>query len=175
MISWLQILTGRTAKIADAGITAEQIYAEYRDSVIRYVYNRIGSGNEAEDVVLDIFERIVRYLPTYEVRASLSTWVYAIAKRAVADHYRKKYAGSAVTFTEQTVSDPEDEYIEKEALSSLTDALNRLDERERDIIILHYYKEMPLTEIAEIKCMSYSNTKVIHKAALAKLRKILSD
>ena len=161
--------------MADITVTPERIYAEYRDKVIRYVESKVSRKHDSEDVVSDIFERIVRNLPGYEGRSSLSTWVYSIAKRAVMDHYRQMYARSEPIDTARTLPDPEEEYIRKETLLALGDALDELGERERDIVVLHYFDEMPLTEIAVTKGMSYSNTKVVHKAALAKLRKILSD
>ena len=45
-----------------------------------------------------------------------------------------------------------------------------LKERERDLILLHYYKGLTLKEVADKMGMSYINAKVIHKKALAALR-----
>ena len=48
--------------------------------------------------------------------------------------------------------------------------IEKLPPRERDLIVLHYYHNLQLKEIAQIMGMSYSNCKVIHSKALARLR-----
>ena len=55
-------------------------------------------------------------------------------------------------------------------LDTLADALMTLKTRERDLILLHYYKGLTLKEVAEKMGMSYINAKVIHKKALSGLK-----
>ena len=55
----------------------------------------------------------------------------------------------------------------------LAAALEKLPQRERDVIILHYYSGISLREISEAIGMSYSNMKIIHRKALAGLKKHL--
>ena len=62
--------------------------------------------------------------------------------------------------------------IEKH-LEFLADALEQLETRLRDIIVLHYYGEKKLTEIAEAMGMSYRNIKILHKKALESLKKLM--
>ena len=57
-----------------------------------------------------------------------------------------------------------------DALDGLADALMTLKERERDLIVLHYYRGHTLKTVAQMMGMSYINAKVIHKKALAGLR-----
>ncbi len=56
------------------------------------------------------------------------------------------------------------------ALDSLAEALMSLKEKERDLIVLHFYSGHTLKIVAEMMGMSYINAKVIHKKALAALR-----
>lgn len=62
-----------------------------------------------------------------------------------------------------------------EELERLSHALEKLHERERDLIILHYYKEYTLKQIAEMMGMSYGNAKVVHKKALKALEREMQD
>ena len=66
--------------------------------------------------------------------------------------------------------DEQPEELTDDALDSLADALLALKERERDLIVLHYYTGYTLKEVAEMMGMSYINAKVIHKKALENLR-----
>ena len=62
---------------------------------------------------------------------------------------------------------------DRDMLDTLADALMILKERERDLILLHYYKGLTLKEVADKMGMSYINAKVIHKNALTCLRQTM--
>ena len=68
-----------------------------------------------------------------------------------------------------------EDVLKKESLDALADALENLKERERDLTLLHYYKNKSLKEIASIMGMSYSNARVIHKKALGKMKKRMAQ
>ena len=57
-----------------------------------------------------------------------------------------------------------------DVLDNLAEALMRLKEKERDLIVLHYYSGHILKTVEEMMGMSYVNAKVIHKKALASLQ-----
>ena len=59
-------------------------------------------------------------------------------------------------------------------LTELAEALSRLEVRQRDLIILHYYDGKTLKEIAATFGMSYIYIKVLHKKTLQTLKKLLS-
>ena len=61
--------------------------------------------------------------------------------------------------------------LREELLEELSVALEKLDERKRDIILLHYYQEYSLKEIADKMCISYSYAKQLHGSALKTLQK----
>lgn len=63
----------------------------------------------------------------------------------------------------------------EEELERLSHVLEKLHERERDLIFLHYYKEYTLKQIAEMMGMSYGNAKVVHKKALKALEREMQD
>ena len=71
--------------------------------------------------------------------------------------------------------DPISESLEaEELLEQLYQALAKLTERQRDLIILRYYTGKTLKEISVSLGMSYINTKITHKKALGSLQKLLS-
>ena len=65
--------------------------------------------------------------------------------------------------------------LQEETLSRLASALKALPEQQRELIVLRYYKNKTLQEIAEIMDLSYGVTKRQHKAALDALHGILAD
>ena len=148
--------------------TAEQIYLQYHDKVRAYVRGKIQDPHDVEDLVSAVFMKVVQKLDSYDSgKASVSTWVYAITRNTVTDHFRTRRTMVAL---EDYMVDEALEELTDDVLDSLADALLALREKERDLIVLHYYTGHTLKEVAEMMGMSYINAKVIHKKALESLR-----
>ena len=150
-------------------ICAEQIYRDFYPKVRAYVRGKIQDPHEAEDLVSAVFLKVVQKLDSYDpAKASLSTWVYTIARNTVTDHFRTRR--TVVEFEDWMVSDIPAPDLSDDALDTLADALLTLKKKERDLIILHYYSGHTLKTVAEMMGMSYVNAKVIHKKALSHLQ-----
>lgn len=145
----------------------EQIYLEYRDKVCSYIRGKVENYHDAEDLTAQVFEKIYSKLDSFdETKASLSTWIYTIARNTVTDFYRTRRIHAGYDEAYELAAPEQD----RDILEELADALQTLKERERDLILLHYYKGLTLKEVADKMGMSYINAKVIHKKALDGLR-----
>ena len=150
-------------------ISAEQVYGEFYPKVRAYVRSRIQDPQDAEDLVSAVFLKVVQKLDRYDsAKASLSTWVYAITRNTVTDHFRTRR--TMVAFEDYMLDDQPVPDLSDDALDTLADALLTLKEKERDLIVLHYHMGYTLKAVAEMMGMSYVNAKVIHKKALNALR-----
>lgn len=69
-----------------------KLYDDYFDDVYRYVHFRIGHTWDADDLVSDIFRKILEYTQSHGGRAPEHerAWVFTIARNRVIDHYRRK-------------------------------------------------------------------------------------
>ncbi|MBP3638012.1 MAG: sigma-70 family RNA polymerase sigma factor [Clostridia bacterium] len=153
-------------------VTAQQIYEEYHPKVHAYVRGKIQDPHEAEDLVSAVFLKVVQKLDSYDpAKASLSTWIYTITRNTVTDYFRTHR--TMVAFEDWMVDEPAPFPLADDALDGLADALLTLKEKERDLVILHYYQGYTLKAVAEKMRMSYINAKVIHKKALTSLRMTL--
>lgn len=152
----------------------EKIYAEYSSKVLRYVRSKISNLQDAEDVCSSVFLKVQRGLALYDdSKASLSTWIYSIARNAVIDFYRRFREPELLKEEIACTEDGFEEVCNDETLNELAAALENLSPRESDIIVLHYYSGKSLKEIAKLMQMSYSNMKSLHKQALSRLKKLL--
>ena len=148
---------------------AEQVYREYQPKVRAYVRGKIQDPHDVEDLVSAVFMKVVQKLDSYDpAKASVSTWVYTIARNTVTDYFRTRH--SMVAFEDYMPDEAPAMDLTGEALDSLADALLTLKEKERDLIVLYYYSGYTLKTVAEMMGMSYINAKVIHKKALTGLR-----
>ncbi len=159
-------------------ISIESIYSQFQDKVSRYVRSRLSSPQDAEDLVSDIFVKVSASIGRYDRGCgSISTWIYAITRNAVRDHFRRRRPSLNLDEQENLPDEGvtvEEEVITRENLSSLALALGALSQRERDIIILRYYQGLSPGEIARRMQISYTNCGYIQSTALKKLRALLN-
>ena len=153
----------------------EKIYLKYREKVFRYVRGKVASTADAEDVTSEIFWRVQTALDSYdEEKSTLSTWIYTITHNMVCNYYREQ-SRCALSLDENALCYDTDDgvvaEIENEILEeNLAIALETLSEREQDIIVLYYYHEIPLRDIAIKMGITYTNAKFIKHQAISKLR-----
>ena len=152
-------------------IDQDKVYLDYKDKVTAYVRGKLANEHDVEDTVSTVFLKVYQRIDSFDPsKASLSTWVYTITRNTVIDYFKKRK--THIEFLDEIAADtlPDDSLVDDELLDCLADALETLSERERDLIILHYYKGYTLKRIAEMMGMSYINAKLIHTKALSMLR-----
>ncbi len=148
----------------------EKIYAEYFEKVTGYIRSHIENDQDREDIASEVFLKVYAKLDSYDERkASLSTWIYIITKNTVIDYYKSRKSCDPLT---ESIAAEEKRDMDS-ALDDLADALAQLGERERDLIILHYYSGYTLKSVADMMNISYIYAKVIHKNALNELRTLM--
>lgn len=150
-----------------------EIYRNYQPKVLNFITGKVNNINLAEDLCSDIFIKIYEKIETFdETKASVSTWIFTITRNTLTDYYRtRKISGGEIPETMDDGSSIEDDFCNEETLETLADALEKLNERERDIVILHYYSGLTLKEISTRMDISYSYTKLLHNNALSHLQK----
>lgn len=152
----------------------EAIYADYYAKVQRYIAGKVGDPQEAEDLTGDVFVKIYDRLDSFdETKASVSTWVYTIARNTVIDYYRTRRTYAPLPEALAAPDSMENALAARDTLEHLAAALETLDERKRDIVVLRYYRGLTLREIAQRLDISYSYAKLLHTGALAELKKRL--
>lgn len=152
----------------------DKIYRDYQGKVYGYILSKVNSPQDAEDITSDVFVKVYEKLDTFdETKASLSTWIYTITRNTLTDYYRTRKVFAEIPETMETDTSVEDDVCNAEMLDNLAKALETLDERERDIIILRFYSGKTLKEIAGNMGISYAYVKVLQNKAFEKLRKYL--
>lgn len=158
-------------KTNENDLMMERIYKEYYPKVVGYVRSKVSSPDDGEDICSNIMMKVMKGLPGFDpAKASLATWIFAIARNAVIDYYRQRKAYEELDENIPCASDDFETIFKEDALEELARALRKLSEQERNVIVLHYYRNMTLKDIASSACMSYSNIKKIHARGLLHLK-----
>ena len=158
--------------MTEAAIDWETVYKEYEIKVRSYIISRVGNPEDVNELCSEVFLNVMRGKDSFSGEPkAVSSWIYTITKRTLAMFYRKQRSVSEIPEDMADGTDIEGQAIDAETLDTLADALEQIDIRLRDIIILHYYGEKSLKEIATAMRMSYPNMKILHKKALNELKK----
>jgi RNA polymerase sigma-70 factor (ECF subfamily) len=142
--------------------------------VYSYVAYRIGEGPDAEDVTSEVFERALRYRASYDAsRGRPLAWLLGIARRCVDDALSRRPAAASFEMAEQASG----EDLEGEALRRLAiaGAINRLDDRARDLVALRYGADLSAREIGEVIGAKTNAVEVALHRALARVRADLKE
>ena len=151
-----------------------QIFKDYGEKVLGYIRGKGITGDEAEDLRSNIFLKFYSSLENFDPSKSApSTWLYRITQTAVIDFFRTKKHFAELNEEMVFVDTNFDNVLTNETLTELGQALMRLDDRERALIVLVYYDGITLKEAAEKINMSYSNSKLVMKKALSQLKDFL--
>ena len=148
----------------------EAIYRDYHGKVSVYIRSKINSPQDAEDITSDVFLKVYEKLDTFdESKSSLSTWIYTITRNTLTDYFRTRKVFAEIPETIEDDISVEEEVCNAEMLDTLADALETIEERERDIIILRFYCGKTLREISSQMSISYAYVKVLQNNAFAKI------
>ena len=152
----------------------EQIYNAYYKKVMGYIMSRLQHRADAEDLCSEVFEKVYKKFGEYDgEKAAVGTWIYAITRNTLIDHYRKNKPSEELDENIADGSSVEEGILQTESLSELAAALGQLPQELRDIMVLRYYDGKPLTEIADMMGLSYGAIKLRHQKALNMLRMLM--
>jgi RNA polymerase sigma-70 factor, ECF subfamily len=141
----------------------------YRDRVFRLSLSMLRNRAEAEDVAQDIFLRLWRALPGYSGKASLSTWIYAISRNACLSQLRKRRP-------QVSLDDPDAQLdpaiaalaapsTEQPATDSVTQMLDSLPARYREVVTLFYMEDRSCEQTAAALGLPIGTVKaLLHRA-----------
>ena len=153
-----------------------EVYTSYYKKVLGYINGKVCNLSLAEDLCSEVFLKIFDKLDTFDAeKSSLSTWIFTVTRNRLTDYYRTRRVFEEIPETLKDNSSVEEEICNQESLNELADALEKLDSRARDIIILRYYSGRTLKEIAKRFDISYAYVKILHKKALSQLQEILGE
>ena len=159
-------------------------YDLYIDQLYRFIYFKVGSREEAEDLCSAVFLKTWNYILANSLKdeKTLRALLYKIARNLIIDHYRKNKARDTVSLDDdngvevvdgkQAVGHDLDIKID---LLVLETKLPELKDEYREVIILRFINELSVREIAEILGKTKGNVRVLIFRALNALKELLES
>ena len=160
-----------------------EIVRRYQPRLFRFLRRIIGSHEDTEEAVQDVFLRVWQQAHRFDGRASFATWLYRVAANVAYDTLRRrKTQCPALTLADVQAVSPVN--AEEEALNGLAraertgriqQALLRLRAEDRLVLVLYYTEELEYDEMCRITGYAYPLLKVRLARARKRLRSVLES
>lgn len=154
----------------------EQLMNQYGDAIFRMCFLYLKDYHLAEDATQDTFIKAMKSYDLFQNKSSEKTWLTRIAINCCKNIMRTKWFRNARYNYEENMSNatvsPIENLLERDSIST---TIMRLNENDRKIIILYYYQELSMKEIADIIGKSENTTIQRLNRARKKLKNILVE
>jgi RNA polymerase sigma factor (sigma-70 family) len=161
----------------------EQLYAQYRERVTAFIQSKVRDHGRAEDISQEVFMAALRQLRSHDQHIAFKPWIYAIAKNACIDEFRRSARGREVPVeadddfpTDQRaalsiVPSPPAEIESKQRLADLRGAFGGLSETHHRLLVMRELEGRSYDEIGNRLGM----TRQMVESGLFRARRKLSD
>lgn len=178
-------MTNSIEKWQSGDISAfEVLFHQYEKLVFRTAYLMTGNGEEAEDVMQEVFVSVWKSRHTFNpTKGKLTTWLHRITINQCARIHRKKQPAllslEKVTeegFQLQAAENselPDETLAKKQEYERLIKAMNSLDSKHRPVLVLRYFNDLSYDEIARVLDIPLGTVKSRINQALKSLREQL--
>jgi RNA polymerase sigma-70 factor (ECF subfamily) len=170
----------------------ERLLARHERPIWNFIRRFTSDGAAAEDLLQEVFLRVVKSAGEWRRTAKFSTWVYAIARNLCVDQSRRAVHRQASSLDGPLRADPEStetlhdrlaapqqladaQASDRQAADRIDAAIAALPEDQREVFLLREVMELPFAEIAAVVGVSEPTVKSRMRYALEKLRQALID
>ena len=145
------------------------LFERHQIMLYNFFLRLTGNKTSSEDLVQDVFFRILKYRKTYQGQSKFTVWMYQIARNAHIDHLRKHKQEVPLEDQFEEARSREIDAVERIVaevdVELLRKALEKLPLRKREILVLSRFQEMKYKDIGELLGCSISTIKTsVHRA-----------
>ncbi|MBQ6805760.1 MAG: RNA polymerase sigma factor [Clostridia bacterium] len=151
----------------------ERLMAAHGTDIIRLCALQLGDMDQAEDAAQDTFVKAWRALPRFKGECSEKTWLFRIAINTCRDYQRTgwfRHMDRRLTPDDLPLAGQGDAPFFR---GEITELVLALPGKQKEAVLLRYYQEMPLEEMARVMGISVSTVKRLLKKANEALRRKL--
>ncbi|GAK10697.1 RNA polymerase sigma factor SigX [Geomicrobium sp. JCM 19039] len=165
--------------------TFDRLYEQYHQSLFQFIYYMVRDRHIAEELVQDVYIKVLHSYDRFDGRSNEKTWLFSIAKHVTIDYIRKenrqkrKWFGMVVSDEKIDIQDeqplPEHHMLVKEELETIYKALKKCSIDQQQVLILRFIESFSVKETAETLGWSESKVKTTQHRAIQKLKKTLGE
>jgi RNA polymerase sigma-70 factor (ECF subfamily) len=151
-----------------------KLVEKYQNKILRLVYDFTGDYQQSMDIAQEVFLKVFMKISTFEGTSQFATWLYRVAVNTCLDELRKSKKKSFRLFADLRLSDEMmlTDTAENADAPPMDIALTKLSEQQRTAIILRYYNELTVEDIAQIMECGANTVRTHIYRGIEKLRKL---
>lgn len=167
---WQQCLAGDTAAFAT-------IHTALFEGLYSYAYKLLGDDALADDAIQNLFIKIWQKRSAIGVLNKVKPYFFTALRRQILNQLRDIKSQHLKI---NAAPDPEIEFSQEEIIikkenetglkERILHILNTLPERQREVIYLHFFEDMPLAQVAEVMSVNYQSIQNLKQRALQNMR-----
>jgi len=153
----------------------QDIFLKYKDTVYNIAYGILRNVEDAQDMTQEVFIRVFEKINQFRFKSSFSTWLHRIVVNMCINERRKrkKYKSKVTEFTDYyeqmrpPVKTPEEALLKKERQNKIQEALGKLKDAHRTILVLREIEGLSYEELANVLQCSVGRIKSkLHEARM---------
>lgn len=155
----------------------EQLYARHKGPLYRFVLRQLRDPATTDEIVQDVWQRVITARDGWRPDAAFSTWLYRIAHNRLGDHWRAaKHRPAAPADADARIEAVTDPGTPERTLSDFEErrrlrlALDELPPEQREVVLLRLEQELTLDQIGDITGTGRETVKSRLRYAMDKLR-----
>ena len=142
-------------------------------SLYRFVTALMHDSEDAKDITQETLIKFIKHLDTYEERCRIETYVCSIALNLTRDHYRKMKQHPLLELDKEIEDQrigPHQQTMDLWQRDHMLKAINQLPKEQKEVILLRYYYQFKIREIAELYQIKENTVKTRLRLGLKKLK-----
>jgi RNA polymerase sigma-70 factor (ECF subfamily) len=160
--------------------TFQRIYEKYHHDLFQFLFYMVKNREQAEDLVQEVYIRVLKAYDTFQGRSSEKTWLFSIARHVAIDWFRKQKTIrmrilEKFDWDKQQIKDdqvlPDEVALQNEQIKWLYKSLDVCSFDQRSVLILRYLQELSISETAEVLGWTVSKVKTTQHRAIKQLQK----
>jgi len=155
------------------------LFERYHLALFNFFLRLTGSRPASEDLVQDVFTRILKYRSTYQGEDRFAVWMYKIARNAHIDFLRKRKETYPLEeqYDQAPSSEPrpEEKMVQEQEAALIARALTKLSPKKKEVLMLSRFQDLKYREIAELLDCPVGTVKGLVHRAIQELGDIYSQ
>ena len=153
----------------------EQLMRRYEKRLLYYLRRIVPEGDWALDLHQEVWVDAFRGLPTLQAPEAFRVWIYRIAHRKAARFIRseRRRGDAAEAAADPVLKEQEADAPEPFAAEAIHQGLQRLEPEDREVLVLHYLRDLSMHELAAVLDCPVGTIKSRLYHARAALRRII--
>lgn len=151
--------------------TTEELFKSLSSRLRLFILQRVSDQSAADDILQNVFLKIHSHVDALRDETKVESWIFQIARNAIADHYRARYASHEVPEAKEPAEMPAEENVMEKFSAGVRDMIDQLPDHYREALLLTEFEGLSQQELADRLGLSLSGA----KSRVQRARQLLKD